>query len=243
MEKLENIYNAIGEWSERLINDAEAWSKQLGGSKNYVCTPDLKQWTYGKSVAADGEYDYDGGVAKNRLYNLGFKNVLAYSNRKIKEQVKTSFVAWAEKVQGYPIIEKFNADQLSGQRFELLVHTDILEKLIATLLTKKDHQQEFDEGFRKEIIIEVAKRNKLLLKDAKEKYGTICAVCEFDFAEIYPGHGDGFIEIHHLHPIAKGRRASTVEDVRPVCANCHRMLHRGEKILSITELKNIIVKK
>ena len=31
-----------------------------------------------------------------------------------------------------------------------------------------------------------------------------------------------------------------VKNMKPVCSNCHRMLHRGENTLTVTELRNII---
>lgn len=105
-----------------------------------------------------------------------------------------------------------------------------------------DSQHYFDEGFRTEIIKEVSKRHKSLVELAKRKYGKKCSVCEFDFGKTFGNHGDGFIEIHHLKPIAKGKRQTTIEDVRPVCPNCHRMLHRGNVLLSIEDLKKIINK-
>ena len=238
MDKLNDVYKKINKKSAELIKDGYASAKELQSAKNYVCSPDLKKWTFGKSLG----YNIGGGAVKNFLYRLNFVDILKLKDAALQAKYIDAFKAWAARVPGFDIVAKFNRDQSQNKRFELLVHRDVL-KIEAAEYTVKNSQQKFDEGFKTEITKEVARRDKRLIREAKEKYGTICAVCEFDFAETYPGHGDGFIEIHHLHPIAKGRRASTVEDVRPVCANCHRMLHRGDKILSITELKNIIVKK
>jgi 5-methylcytosine-specific restriction protein A len=52
--------------------------------------------------------------------------------------------------------------------------------------------------------------------------------------------GEGFIEVHHLYPISEGNRKSSIEDVKTVCANCHRMLHKGNKLTSIELLKEIV---
>lgn len=65
-------------------------------------------------------------------------------------------------------------------------------------------------------------------------------MCDFDFGKEYGSLGEGFIEVHHLYPISKGNRKSREEDVKTVCANCHRMLHRGNKLMSIDTLREIV---
>jgi 5-methylcytosine-specific restriction protein A len=65
-----------------------------------------------------------------------------------------------------------------------------------------------------------------------------CEVCGFDFLEVYGELGDGFIECHHLTPISEPNRAKTkLSDLALVCANCHRMLHRGRPWHTVDGLK------
>jgi putative restriction endonuclease len=66
-----------------------------------------------------------------------------------------------------------------------------------------------------------------------------CVVCDFDFARKYGELGRGFIEAHHKIPVAqlKPGAKTELEDLAPVCANCHRMLHRSGG-LSIGDLKD-----
>ena len=61
-----------------------------------------------------------------------------------------------------------------------------------------------------------------------------CACCSFDF-EIFYGEklGKGFIEIHHKKPVfqyedadLKQTIADAIENLMPVCSNCHRIIHR-----------------
>ncbi len=57
-----------------------------------------------------------------------------------------------------------------------------------------------------------------------------CEACGFDFQATYGPHlGAGFMECHHLRPVATlGPGDSTsLEDLALVCSNCHRMLHRA----------------
>lgn len=73
-------------------------------------------------------------------------------------------------------------------------------------------------------------------------------MCGFNFKEIYGSYGDGFIEIHHIKPIVdyedkdqKQTITEAIENVVPLCSNCHRMIHRKrDKMLSIDELRKII---
>ncbi len=67
-----------------------------------------------------------------------------------------------------------------------------------------------------------------------------CAVCNFSFVTTYGEVGKGFIEAHHRVPLASLKHdqlaLTTVEDLAPVCANCHRMLHK-HPYPSIDELR------
>ena len=103
-------------------------------------------------------------------------------------------------------------------------------------------QREYLEGFTKEVTRELRTRNRTVVEQAKRKHGYTCVVCGFSFGHFYGPSAHGFIEGHHKEPMAvyAGRRKVTVDDIRPVCANCHRMLHRGKAVLSIDRLKQII---
>ena len=73
-----------------------------------------------------------------------------------------------------------------------------------------------------------------------ERWGASCAVCGVDFAERYGKIGEGFIHVHHLHEVSKiGKeyRVDPITDLRPVCPNCHAMLHRAQPMLTVEELK------
>lgn len=93
------------------------------------------------------------------------------------------------------------------------------------------------------------------LRDAAIQHYTVdgrikCCVCGFDFYEKYGDHGGGYIQIHHENPICQyadeGSESyikQAVLDTKPLCANCHCMIHRSKThMLSIEELKAIINK-
>ena len=77
-----------------------------------------------------------------------------------------------------------------------------------------------------------------------EYHGHKCAVCGFDFKDKYGNIGEGYIEVHHLQEISsvgEDYEINPVADLRPVCSNCHSMLHRNKPAYSIDELKRKII--
>ena len=55
--------------------------------------------------------------------------------------------------------------------------------------------------------------------------------------------GRDYIHVHHLKPLADIKdeyELDAVKDLRPVCPNCHSMLHRRTPALSIEELTELV---
>ena len=76
-------------------------------------------------------------------------------------------------------------------------------------------------------------------------HGTTCCVCGFSFGEVYGPEADGYIHVHHLRPLSEcdGEYVvDPVKDLRPVCPNCHAMLHLGERCRTIEEVKQLLQK-
>jgi len=71
-----------------------------------------------------------------------------------------------------------------------------------------------------------------------------CTVCGFDFEAIYGELGRDFIEVHHTEIIREGDPVDlmiALERVAPLCANCHRMIHRRPGvIIALQELRAIV---
>ena len=76
-------------------------------------------------------------------------------------------------------------------------------------------------------------------------HGNTCLGCEFSFDNVYtPEHARGYIEVHHIHPLSEGPRVvDPYEDLIPLCANCHRMVHRrGNDWLGLEGLRQLMAK-
>ena len=57
---------------------------------------------------------------------------------------------------------------------------------------------------------------------------------------MYGHFAKGFIHVHHVKPLAltDGQyQLDPIADLRPVCPNCHSMLHFGKTLLTIDELR------
>jgi 5-methylcytosine-specific restriction protein A len=80
-------------------------------------------------------------------------------------------------------------------------------------------------------------------KEAMSQHGKLaCEACELSFDEFYGEIGRGFIECHHLTPMAKLKvhTRTTLDSLSLVCSNCHRMLHRKIDSLSVEDLRMMI---
>jgi len=71
-----------------------------------------------------------------------------------------------------------------------------------------------------------------------------CEICSFSFVQRYGELGEDFIECHHTIPVSsmKPGDKTRLKDVALLCSNCHRMVHRRKKWLSIVELRTILAR-
>lgn len=86
-------------------------------------------------------------------------------------------------------------------------------------------------------------RNIFARNECLKHYGYSCSVCDFNFEKFYGSLGYKFIHVHHLTQVATIKqeyKVNPIHDLRPVCPNCHSMLHKQNPPLTIDELKEII---
>ena len=99
------------------------------------------------------------------------------------------------------------------------------------------------EGGLRVRLLRTAERDARLRAEAIRIHGTACHGCGFCFASAYGPWGEGHIEVHHMTPLGTGgeRKTNPATDLLPLCANCHRMVHRRPGIgLSVTELRELM---
>lgn len=99
------------------------------------------------------------------------------------------------------------------------------------------------EGATKTIVVTAYERNPKARKACVEHYGAICSACDLDFAKKYGDLARGFIHVHHLKQlslIGHDYVVDPIEDLRPICPNCHAVAHLGGKCRSIEEIKALL---
>lgn len=110
-------------------------------------------------------------------------------------------------------------------------------------LYPEEVSNELKEGSKKTIIVNSYERNLKARSECIKEYGVSCNVCGFNFEETYGKRGKGFIHVHHIVPISDigdEYQVDPIRDLRPVCPNCHAMLHRKGNI-SIKKLLSEII--
>jgi 5-methylcytosine-specific restriction protein A len=99
------------------------------------------------------------------------------------------------------------------------------------------------EGKASELLLTEYERSNAAREACVQLHGFACAACGFDFESVYGEIGTGFIHIHHARPIA-GRggayQIDPVNDLIPLCPNCHAMAHRREPPVSVAELRMLL---
>lgn len=99
------------------------------------------------------------------------------------------------------------------------------------------------EGARTELRLSRPERDFSLREDCLNHYGYSCLSCGFNFEEKYGAIGYGFIHVHHLKPLAEGERTvDPINDLVPLCPNCHSMAHRRTPPFTIGELREKLAK-
>lgn len=99
------------------------------------------------------------------------------------------------------------------------------------------------EGAVCQVLVNAYERNPVARKKCIEYYGTSCCICDFNFGKVFGELGEGFIHIHHLRPlseIGEEYEVDPLRDLRPVCPNCHAMIHQCPTPLSIEEMKKLL---
>jgi hypothetical protein len=103
--------------------------------------------------------------------------------------------------------------------------------------------QTHPEGAKRQVIVNAYER----CAEARDKciayYHAVCQVCWLNFIDKYGEIGRDFIHVHHLKPLSEvggAYRVHPIEDLQPVCPNCHAMLHRTNPPMKIKDLREIV---
>jgi 5-methylcytosine-specific restriction protein A len=157
-------------------------------------------------------------------------------------KLNNALKATRDFVNYYESLDKKDADPIkkiflryeSSFEFQLvIIYPDELNE------PELDAETALFEGDKKTISVNIYERSKQARTKCIKEYGLQCVVCGFDFEKVYGDIGKGFIHVHHLTPlsnIGQSKEVNYVEDLRPVCPNCHAMLHKKNPPYTIDDL-------
>lgn len=92
----------------------------------------------------------------------------------------------------------------------------------------------------KEINFEIDAEAK---KKCFELYGLNCYVCDLDFQEVYGQPGEKFMQVHLIKPwseISELEVLNPATHLRPVCPNCHAIIHLENPSLSFDTVRTML---
>jgi hypothetical protein len=105
------------------------------------------------------------------------------------------------------------------------------------------HPSGLVEGAVRSITVNAYERNPQARRECIHAHGTNCWICGFNFGAMYGKVAAGYIHVHHLRPLSEVNGeyvVDPVKDLRPVCPNCHAVLHLGGECRSIEEVKKMV---
>ena len=103
----------------------------------------------------------------------------------------------------------------------------------------------YREGARRSVFVNAIERDRDARRACLRYHGYRCAACDMLFSERYGEMGENYIHVHHVRPLSTltGERSVDPErDLVPICPNCHAMLHRSPRTISVEALRRRIAR-
>lgn len=147
---------------------------------------------------------------------------------------------WQPMSSGITIKEDL-ADELELLWFEFLIQGQFRNNPFVPL--SNNDSKKYTEGTPQQISITKYERNPYARKKCLEYYGYICVVCGFDFEKKYGSIAKNYIHVHHLKQISilgQLHQVDPIKDLRPVCPNCHSIIHINQIPLTLEEIMEFI---
>jgi hypothetical protein len=106
-----------------------------------------------------------------------------------------------------------------------------------------DPGQTYSEGTLTRVEVNKYERDPRARQECLDRYGHRCQACGVDFGERYGALGEGFIHVHHIRELSTVGPGYTVDpavDLRPLCPNCHAMVHRVSPAMPVEDLRDLL---
>jgi hypothetical protein len=121
--------------------------------------------------------------------------------------------------------------------FNSWLDSDVLE------ITPYNIEEPEEEGADYYILTTKYERSKINRDICIKHHGWNCKVCEVNLQDIYGNRAKEFIHVHHIEKLADSasKIIDPINDLIPVCPNCHCIIHRTKEPASPEEIVKLIV--
>ncbi len=199
-----------------------------------------------------GQNNYRYGRQVKVIAATGVENAIEFSSTSLSE-LNFRNRAWGTaelltRISNSADVSRFQVD--IWNRFSPFFTEEFKSVESEFLVQMQQEQNQYDddniygeEGSLKIVTHKIRERNSRLVQKRKQQallnHKLECEACGFSFIDTY---GQQYIECHHDKPISEGFRVTDSSDLRLVCSNCHRMLHRriNGEYLTIEGLKTLL---
>ena len=99
------------------------------------------------------------------------------------------------------------------------------------------------EGASCRVTVNAYERNPEARRLCIEAHGTSCCICGFSFGAVYGRVAEGYTHVHHLRPLSEVNGeyvVDPVQDLCPVCPNCHAVLHSRIPAYTPEEIRSLL---
>jgi 5-methylcytosine-specific restriction protein A len=107
----------------------------------------------------------------------------------------------------------------------------------------EEDEKYYLEGKAQQVFVNIYERDKVAREKCLEHYGYKCFACGLLLSNIYGKIAEKFIHVHHLIELSKIKieyNVDPIKDLRPLCPNCHAIIHREKTTLTIDDIINLI---
>ncbi|VVQ25868.1 HNH endonuclease [Pseudomonas fluorescens] len=143
------------------------------------------------------------------------------------------FLAWVDKVYRGQAVSDTNHPETTEA-------TELVDDTSSSPASRGE-----EEGEWQQVIVTPYERSRSNRKACLDHYGPSCQACGMSFGDVYGELGTDFIHVHHevpLHTLGGPQNVDPVDDMKPLCPNCHAMVHRADPPIPVMELREQLVR-
>lgn len=226
---------------------------------------DLTKYLKGEIFSQEGgRYRYTQG--KNADVIVLSRDGLAFGHLEVKEKVKPNdadraayprvrfvYVVRSSHLYKHPVplgsmsitVRQYGHRLTESEFQELLEKAEGVQEYrnIPPIPEEIQSPTKYFEGAITTITVNSYERNSDARQACLQHHGYSCAVCGFSMEDLYGELGKTVIHVHHLRELSKigmEYEVDPIHDLRPVCPNCHSILHTESPAMPIETLQKLL---